>query len=198
MKIIFLILFMLVLTPAITESYAEEIEIKFGETIHYDNLKLYFYDIEDSRCPSDVACIWEGKVSAMIRISNDTHDIGGPQDIGFMQKSFVPYFIMLKDVKPYPISSEKPDYVTILEITNSQLRPDEFTDEQICGEGHALIDGICMPKSIWDSSDFRGLQTGETMSNPEVAIILESLGAILIVLFIIIYVIKKRMKKNEN
>jgi hypothetical protein len=55
-----------------------------------------------------------------------------------------------------------------------------------------------MPKLIWDSSDFRGLQTGETMSNPEVAIILESLGAILIVLFIIIYVIKKRMKKNEN
>jgi hypothetical protein len=75
---------------------------------------------------------------------------------------------------------------------------DEFTDEQICGEGHVLIDGICMPKAIWDSSDFRGLQTGETISNPEVAIILESLGAILIVLFIVIYAAKKRMKKNEK
>ena len=75
---------------------------------------------------------------------------------------------------------------------------DELTDEQICGERHTLIDGICMPKSIWDSSDFRGLQTSETISNPEVTIILESLGAILIVLFIIIYAIKKRMKKNQN
>ena len=74
----------------------------------------------------------------------------------------------------------------------------ELTDEQICGEGKSLVNGICMPKSIWHSSDFRGLQTGESMSNPEVAIILQSLGAILIVLFIALYAIKKRMKKNKN
>jgi hypothetical protein len=78
------------------------------------------------------------------------------------------------------------------------ISSDELTDEQICGAGYALVNEICTPKSIWDSSDFRGLQTGETISNPEVAIILESLGAILIVLFIIIYAAKKRMKKHEN
>lgn len=75
---------------------------------------------------------------------------------------------------------------------------DELTDEQICGKGNVLINGICTPKSIWDSSDFRGLQTGQTMSNPEVVIIIQSLGAILIVLFVVIYAIKKRMRKNEN
>ena len=88
----------------------------------------------------------------------------------------------------------------ILKIQNLRTlnfsQNEEFTDEQICGEGHVLTDGICIPKSIWDSSDFRGLQTGETISNPEVAIILESLGAILIVLFIVIYAVKKRMKKS--
>ena len=78
------------------------------------------------------------------------------------------------------------------------ISSDELTNEQICGEGQSLVNGICMSKSIWDSSDFRGLQTGESMSNPEVAIILQSLGAILIVLFIIIYAVKKRMKKNKN
>ena len=50
-----------------------------------------------------------------------------------------------------------------------------------------------------DPSLFRDLQKGETISNPEVVIIIESLGAILIVSFIIFYAIKKRMvKKNEN
>lgn len=86
-------------------------------------------------------------------------------------------------------------------ITDSfaeDISSDELTDEQICGEGKSLVNGICMPKSIWDSSDFRGLQTGESMSNPEVAIIIQSLGAILIVLFIVIYAIKKRMKKKQN
>ncbi len=48
-------------------------------------------------------------------------------------------------------------------------------------------------------ASLESLQTGETISNPSVIIIIESLGAILIVLFIILYAIKKRMvKKNEN
>ena len=90
----------------------------------------------------------------------------------------------------------------------------------ICEKGNVLTDGTCIPnidrfrvddptftkqhlltgKPIIDPNpaDFRGLQTSETLSNPEVAIILESLGAILIVLFIIIYAIKKKMKKNQN
>ena len=48
-----------------------------------------------------------------------------------------------------------------------------------------------------EPSDFRELQTGETMSNPEIAIIIESLGAGLIILFIVIFAIKKRKKPND-
>jgi len=65
--------------PIGTESFAEEINIQFGKKVFYENLKLYFYDVEDSRYPSDVTCIWEGKILAMIRVSNSTHDIGGPK-----------------------------------------------------------------------------------------------------------------------
>lgn len=86
----------------------------------------------------------------------------------------------------------------ITEIFAEDVSSNELTDEQICGEDYAIIDGICTPKSIWDSSDFRGLQTSGTMSNPEVAIILESLGAILIVLFILFYAIKKRKVKKDS
>ena len=46
--------------------------------------------------------------------------------------------------------------------------------------------------------DFR---TGETLSNPLVAILIQSLGAVLIVVFIVIYAIKKKSKgksKHDN
>ena len=122
---------------------AGEIKIPFGETISLDDLKITFYDIEDSRCPSDVTCVWEGKVRAMIRISNSTHDIGGPHSIGFVQESFSPYLITLKDIQPYPISTEKPDYVATLDIAKTS----EFTDPQTCKVGNVLVDGTCMPKS---------------------------------------------------
>ena len=51
-----------------------------------------------------------------------------------------------------------------------------------------------------DDPDFerQSLQTGETLHNPLVVIIIESLGAGLIILFIVIYAIKKRRKKDDN
>lgn len=45
------------------------------------------------------------------------------------------------------------------------------------------------------------LQSGETLSNTGVAIVIESLGAVLIVLFIVIFAINKRAKgvsKHDN
>ncbi|WP_428325449.1 hypothetical protein [Nitrosopumilus sp.] len=62
----------------------------------------------------------------------------------------------------------------------------------LCEDEYVLVDGICAPKP--KPSDFRDLQTGETISNPEVIVIIQSLGAILIILFIVIYAIRKRRK----
>ena len=134
MKTRLLIIFALVMIPVLSESFAEELEIKFGETISYDNLKLYFYDVEDSRCPSDVTCIWEGKVAAMIHISNETHKTGGSLEIGYPMTYITPYTITLLDVKPHPISTEKSIYVATLEITKSESKFDKFIDEQISND----------------------------------------------------------------
>ncbi|KAF6244711.1 hypothetical protein [Nitrosopumilus sp. b2] len=62
----------------------------------------------------------------------------------------------------------------------------------LCEDEHVLVYGICVPKP--KPSDFRDLQTGETISNPEVIVVIQSLGAILIILFIVIYAIRKRRK----
>ena len=99
------------------------VNLKFGETFQYEELGIKFFEIEDSRCPLDVACVWEGNVNAMFKVSNKTHDISsGPIPIEFTIDFIDPYEITLKNIEPHPISSEKSNYVAILEIkklTNS-------------------------------------------------------------------------------
>lgn len=51
-----------------------------------------------------------------------------------------------------------------------------------------------------DDSSFtrQNLQTGETIPNIQIPIIIESLGPALIIIFIIVYAVKKKRKKIEN
>lgn len=72
--------------------------------------------------------------------------------------------------------------------------------KSICGPDTILKNNQCIVDDglfrVDDPSFFRqSLQTGEAISHPEVILIVESLGAGLIVLFIIIYAIKKRRRK---
>jgi len=98
-------------------SFAYAVELKIGEKLHHEDLDLYFYNIEDSRCPLDVTCIWEGKVTAMIQVQNQTHKTSENFSIGSTLSSISPYGITLIDVLPHPISTETPDYVALLDIT---------------------------------------------------------------------------------
>ena len=77
-------------------------------------------------------------------------------------------------------------------LAQSTLAEKSEQTKALCEDEYMLVDGICVPKP--KPSDFRDLQTGETISNPEVIVIIQSLGAVLIVLFIVIYAIKKRRK----
>lgn len=41
------------------------------------NLKIKFLNItEDSRCPSDVVCVWEGQATAVINIFKNDQNLG--------------------------------------------------------------------------------------------------------------------------
>jgi len=53
----------------------EEFSLSIGQTaiIRGQALQITFEDvIEDSRCPSDVTCIWAGRVSCIIKIVEDS------------------------------------------------------------------------------------------------------------------------------
>ena len=150
MKTYLMIIFSLVIILSlINELFAEEtIEIRLGQEIQVDDLKLNFHDIEDSRCPSDLTCIWEGNVTAMIAIKNQTQRISGIFTPGYALSYITPYEIILVDVKPYPVSTEEPEYVATIKISQldekTETSYNDFRDtsgEIIC-KGNASNDGF--------------------------------------------------------
>ncbi len=100
--------------------------LKMGETadINSDFQITLLKILDDSRCPSDVTCIWEGTVSAEVKIIKDGSSRGNyviPIGLaGIESQSLDGYFIMLYDVKPYPISTHQiipSEYVATLIVS---------------------------------------------------------------------------------
>ena len=86
-----------------------------------ENLAVSFLNVlEDSRCPSDVTCIWQGKASLSFSMSQDlkTKIILDTYEQNTVTV-FGKYQIELIGVKPYPISTaqiKNEDYTAVLKI----------------------------------------------------------------------------------
>ncbi len=93
-----------------------------------ENLTITFLKVvEDSRCPSDVTCVWAGKADLIFDIlKNQSKEITLSTYTNNTLNVFDKYKIQLIDVKPYPTSTKtiKPeDYVAILKITKDDKIP---------------------------------------------------------------------------
>jgi hypothetical protein len=84
--------------------------------IKSENVKIVFVNItEDSRCPSDVECVWEGQATILINIIKNKQVLGEfnlTSREGFDElaiKEYDGYSIELMIVEPYPISTQKID-----------------------------------------------------------------------------------------
>ena len=144
MKINFLIFLFVILISLtfISDSFAEKkIKLRSGQTINIENLKFTLDGVDDSRCPSDVECVWGGQVTAKIRIENHTHS----ETIDFMPGDsytfFSPYKIILLDLSPYPVSTEIPDeHIATLVMFSLDGKPP-------CEKYMTVKDGFCVPES---------------------------------------------------
>ncbi|MHA1966513.1 MAG: hypothetical protein ACW964_01800 [Candidatus Hodarchaeales archaeon] len=88
-----------------------EISLYIGETVIINDhgITLKFVDVlDDSRCPSDVECFWEGTVSLIINIQYNSQNLGNYilNSSNLHKASFMGYFVRLKVLEPYPISTE--------------------------------------------------------------------------------------------
>lgn len=101
-----------------------DISLYIGESAIIKNhgVKMKFVDVlEDSRCPSDVECLWEGTVSLLINIQYNGEDLGNfvLNSSNLHKASFMGYYVKFKELEPYPISTEtipKSSYYAIFSV----------------------------------------------------------------------------------
>jgi uncharacterized Zn finger protein len=87
----------------------EEFSLHIGETasLNGEDLRIQFLEIsEDSRCPRDVTCVWEGRAIAIIKVSKGNTSqkielvVPGLTDT-LVTKQFEEYEFVFK-ILPYP------------------------------------------------------------------------------------------------
>lgn len=91
-----------------------------------ENLRITFLNVtEDSRCPSDVQCVWEGQAKVQINVLQDNKDImtfNLTKRAGHDESSVLNidgYSITLEKIDPYPVSTKKienSDYSIVLKV----------------------------------------------------------------------------------
>lgn len=116
-------------------------------------LVIHLQNIADSRCPSDVRCVWAGQVNATLVVQGKySKEIVSL--VKFADKNstvpFENYNLQLVDVQPYPKSGHSisfTDYFVILKITQSSWEPKVrlVSDSKVCLAG---IDTCVMAKKL--------------------------------------------------
>lgn len=116
-----------------------------------DNLQITLNNIEDSRCPSHVTCIWAGEAKVQLTLTHNKQLEN--LTLSTMEKnkpaSFNGYLINLVKVDPYPTSTKNistGDYLaTVLVSKENILSPKQqmangvLSQDVVCHDGFTLI-----------------------------------------------------------
>ena len=93
-----------------------EFQLKIGQTAVFqdEELEIQFWNLpEDSRCPSDVVCIWEGQARIILRVGKTGEEkqevevTSRAGHVDLARSRFGDYTIDLIAVDPYPVSTER-------------------------------------------------------------------------------------------
>jgi len=80
MKKALFLLFILVTTLSFSQEEPVEVpkisvRIPMGQTVHLKNATIKFVKVlEDSRCPKDVTCVWEGQAKVLVEMTETGKD----------------------------------------------------------------------------------------------------------------------------
>ena len=107
---------------------AGQYELSFGEKIELNGTEVEFYAVQDSRCPWDAICVWEGEAEVSLRLYQQeeiaaefTLTYAGlcSEDCGSSEKVLGRQYTLL-GVSPYPGLTNMPipegDYVIVLKV----------------------------------------------------------------------------------
>ena len=126
-SILLFILTLFIFVSCNDETSSDSFKIGFENEFQYgilnlsdnNSLKLSITEINDSRCPSDVVCVWQGEVVIKIEIELPQKGTISLSTYDNLIDTFANYSFELIDVSPYPISTETielKDYRVTLKI----------------------------------------------------------------------------------
>lgn len=134
----------------------EQFQLKHHEfAIISGGPEISILDIKDSRCPSDVTCVWEGEVQISINVIKDYSPLGnftltsraGDKDLS--TQTVDGFTIQVVNVTPYPVSTKQiplSDYVVTLVVSEKtipsplkQLKSGIAAENIQCKDGFQLV-----------------------------------------------------------
>jgi len=142
--------------PTVYPKLEEEFQLGQDELAFFEseNIWIRFVNVrEDSRCPADVLCVWQGRVSIAVNVIKGEQNIGFPLTVGesdsLALQTFDGYYIRLIEVEPYPFSSheiQSSEYIATLLVSEvediepvdaplKQFKSGIAADEIVCKEG---------------------------------------------------------------
>lgn len=101
-----------------TVEFGAIVELRAGEqVVMADNTVVSLVSISDSRCPTAVDCVWEGRADVMLQVTSeaDGFDIG----LNDVEKASVivdRYLIEFIELNPYPESTSSTSDDSVLKL----------------------------------------------------------------------------------
>lgn len=110
--------------PAATPGETSVVELGLDQTVSVGEVRLRWLDLNDSRCPLGVNCIWEGQAVVTLEVWRNDE---APQRIeltlrsgsGSAEEAVAGYHLRLLNVQPYPregVTPKRSEYVATVEI----------------------------------------------------------------------------------
>lgn len=134
-----------------------QFQLKPNQTASEQNsIDVKFFNVtDDSRCPSDVTCIWQGKSTITVNVVKSGQNIGnfsltsGLGDKNATVQILDGYFLQLTKIEPYPKSGTTislSDYVATFELSKygilsplKQFKSGTSAQQVECNAGFELI-----------------------------------------------------------
>ena len=156
--------------------------IQFNQTATVQDLQIKITNLTDSRCPSDITCIWQGQAKILGNINKGNQNLGNFSLIlndKNLESQFIDHYsINLIEVNPYPISTNKTklsDYDITLKLSLlsplKQLKAGISTGQFTCMPGLTLViksednSPACVKSSTIPKLVERGWTTAVSYSN---------------------------------
>jgi hypothetical protein len=107
----------------------EEFDLQYGQTVQIQNknFTINFKAVaEDSRCPTNVCCKWEGNAKIILHVLQQDTSLNTtlePKTITFEGENEIHLTVRLISVSPYPITDEQ------IKLEDYRIRLVVFSDE---------------------------------------------------------------------